>query len=303
MKFNLSDYIRDDFRSRVLTGQNIPPRLTLPALARLYSVSIMPVRIAIKDLLDEQIVLRKQNGRLSINPEKLASRQSQKLPPPSARPANPYDVVLADVMALSLRGKAREMKIIPSSERYNVSRSMIHTIFHRLASLGLLEHTPRRGWTVRPFRAADLDAYLNVREVLELLALDLSRERLEPQKLRELLELNQPLSEKDTMLIDNSLHRYWIRLSENRYIQDFFSRHQMYYDVLLTHAVLKRQHVEISRASHRRILEAMLRRDWAEARAELIRDIRRLSPLLKETVHRLESGKSAERKAVVTVTD
>lgn len=288
MKTNLSDYIRDDLRSRVLSGQNIPEKLTLPSLAEQYRVSLMPVRIAIQELLKEHVLLRQENGRLRANPGKLASQKSQRKAVPPEPPSDPYDKVLHDVLIFSLRGDAREMKIIPCAERYTLSRSQVHAIFHRLASQGVMEHMPRKGWCVRPFKANDLDAYLTVREALELLALDLARDRLEPQKLKELLELNGPMPERGRIHIDNSLHRYWVEKSENRYIQDFFVRHQLFYDLLLSHAVLKRSHIDVSRESHRRILEAMLRRDWTAARAELTHDIRRLSPLLKQTVERLE---------------
>jgi DNA-binding GntR family transcriptional regulator len=292
LKTNLSEYIRDDLRARILTGKEVPERLTLPALAEQYQVSLMPVRIAIQELVAERILLRQENGRLRANPSKLATQKSKREKAPPAPPTDPFDLVLNDVLGYSLLGEAREMKIIPCAEQYDISRSQIHTIFHRLASQGLMEHTPRRGWCVRPFRASDLDAYLAVRETMELLALELARERLEPQKLKALLDRNAPGSERGRDTIDNTLHRYWVEKSENRYIQDFFQRHQMFYDMLLSHAVLKRAHIEASRESHRRILEAMLRQDWAEARSELTHDIRRLSPLLKQTVQRLESGSS-----------
>lgn len=288
MKTNLSEYIRDDVRRRVLSATQVPERLTLPSLAEHYRVSIMPVRIAIQELLEERILIRQENGRLCVNPRKLGTQTSARASQPPAPPTEPYDVILKDVLADVLRGESRELKIVPCSEKYEISPSQVHAIFHRLASQGLLEHTPRRGWCVRPFKVSDLDAYLTVRESLEILALDLSRERLSAGRLEELLALNAPLTERGPGSIDNSLHRYWVETSENRYIMDFFVRHQLFYDMLLSHAVFKRSHIEDSRASHRRILEAMLSKDWPRARSELAKDIRHLSPLLKKTVERLE---------------
>jgi len=259
----------------------------MPFLAEHYRVSLMPVRQAIQALLKEQVLLKQDNGRLRANPRKLAAKKSLKMEAPEL-PADPYKKVLHDVLIISLRGEAREMKIIPCAKRHAISYSQVHAILHRIASQGLMEHTPRKGWCVRPFKTSDLESYITVRESLELLALDLARDRLEPHKLTQLLELNGPMPQRDRIHIDNSLHRYWVEKSENRYIQDFFSRHQTFYDMLLSHAVLRRSHIVNSRESHRRILEAMLRRDWNSARAELTQDIRRLSPLLKQTVERLE---------------
>jgi DNA-binding GntR family transcriptional regulator len=192
----------------------------------------------------------------------------------------------------SLRGDDAPLRIVACAERHGISHSLLHTIFHRLAGVGLIEHAPRKGWNVRPFRQRDLDAYVDVREALERLALETARERLEAERLRALLASNRAGGVAGA--IDNSLHAYWVERSGNRYIQDFFQRHQPYYDLLLEHAVVKRQHIELSKASHRGILEALLRRDWPAAYAELARDIRRLSPLLQETIRRLEPHEPRE---------
>lgn len=291
MNNSLSDYITSDLRARVLANSGLPQKLTLPALARHYQVSPMPVRIAVRDLLAESILLKQQNGRFAVNPSKLGSAPSPLAKTPAPPPTDWFDAVARDVIALGLRGKSTQLKIVPTAERYGISRSLLHTIFHRLAGIGLLEHTPRRGWAVRPLRERDLDAYLEVRENLELLALDLARDRLDPRELQRLLALNQPAR---TGKIDNSLHDYWVGVSQNRYIQDFFERHHAYFNAMLTYAIISRKLVEDSKAGHRRILEALLRRDWDAARTELSHDIRRLRPLLIATIQRLESSAELE---------
>ncbi len=68
---------------------------------------------------------------------------------------------------------------------------------------------------------------------------------------------------------------------------------------MLTYAVISRKMVEDSKAGHRRILEALLCRDWTTAREELSNDIRRLRPLLKATIQRLESGAELEVNDVI----
>jgi DNA-binding GntR family transcriptional regulator len=246
----------------------------------------MPVRIAVRELVAEKLLKQLDNGRFDVNPTKLASRKQRPAEAAPVPPVNPQQTVMRDLLERSLRGDDAPLRIVACAQRYGISHSLLHTIFHRLAGVGLIEHAPRIGWTVRPFRQRDLDAYVDVREALERLALDTARERLEVERLRALLALNQAGAK--TAGIDNSLHAYWVEKSGNRYIQDFFQRHQPYYDLLLDHAVVKRQHIELSKASHRAILEALIRRDWPAAHAELSRDIRRLSPLLKETIRRLE---------------
>lgn len=290
MKNSLSDYITSDLRQRILAGSSLPQKLTLPALAEHYQVSPMPVRIAVRDLLAESILLKQENGRFAVNPTKVGSAPAV-AQENSAPPTDWFDVVARDVIAMSLRGKSTPLKIVPTAERYGISRSLLHTIFHRLAGIGLLEHTPRRGWAVRPLLERDLDAYIEVRENLEMLAMDLAKERLEAAELQRLLALNQPAKSGK---IDNSLHDYWVELSQNRYVKDFFERHHAYFNAMLTYAVISRKMIDDSKASHRRILEALLRKDWTTARTELSNDIRRLRPLLKATIQRLESGAEVE---------
>lgn len=288
----ISTYIQNDLQSRILRGSGLPEKWTLPALAEQYKVSAMPVRIAVQELLQKKLLCRLANGRLAVNPAKLASQKNSSRAEAPVPPADRYQIVMRNILAQSLHGDAAPLKIVPCAEQYNVSRSLMHTIFHRLAGVGLVEHAPRQGWRIRPFRQKDLDAYVDVREALELLALDSAHERLEIEKLRALYALNAPGRTQTQAPIDNSLHAYWVSKSGNRYIQDFFLRHQPYYDMLLAHAVVKRQQIEESKASHRRILDAVIQQDWTVARAELVKDIRRLSPLLNATIQRLEAASS-----------
>jgi len=288
MKVNLTQRIQRDLEARILSGRNVPGQLSLPALASEYSASVMPVRLAVKELVKDQLLIRLKNGRLAVNPKKQGSSPNVGESPVADSP-NWHERVMNDVLAASLRGEAVELKVAAIAEKYQVSASIMHAILHRLAGEGIVDHLPRLGWRVRPFQSADLDAYTDVRVQMELLALDASRERLQVEKLRELLELNQPSKSNAPRRIDNSLHAYWVKLSGNRYIQEFFQRHQAFYDLLLTHTVIRKHHVEESQASHRRILEALLRQDWMSAKRELTVDICRLSPLLKGTMERLKS--------------
>src|SRR5690606_12184813 len=119
----------------------------------------------------------------------------------------PFDEISGDLVRLSLEGKPVYLREEVTAEKYDISRSAIRNIFHRLAGEGILDHIPRRGWRLRPFRQVDLQAYIEVRESLELKALDLSIERLDQFELRRMLEANQfPATENDNPVIDESFH-------------------------------------------------------------------------------------------------
>ncbi len=289
MSENLTDYIAKDLQSRILNGKNIPEKLTLSVLAKHYQVSEMPVRVAIQRLLEDGILLKLENGRLIANAAKNAKRAKLSIAPAEA-PKDWQDELARKFIELSFRGKEAPLKLAQCADGCGISHAAVHTIFHRLAGVGLLNHLPRRGWFVRPFRQSDLDAYLKVREALELLAVDSARDHFQTAELKRLLNLNHSSKANQTLKLDNSLHKYWIGLSENRYIQEFFDRQHSYFDTLLTHAGLARKEIELSKAGHRRILDAFIRQDWDAGRKELVEDIHRLRPLLMETIKKLSDS-------------
>lgn len=285
----LSNYIKTDLRARIESGAGPPCKLTLAGLSDYYRVSLMPVRTAVGELIDEEFLHKQDNGRFAVNPAKLGAARPSRTAGAVAPPTDWCRVLWDDVIRQSLRGQSTQLKLAATAEQHGIGRTLVHSIFHRLAGAGLLEHLPRCGWRVRPFREADLDAYLAVREVLEFQALELAAPRLEPGELQALLERNRPGDGREPTRFDNSIHRCWIDRSENRYIQDFFDRHGAYYAALLEYAAIGEPLLGEMAGQHRAILDALLRRQWARARAALGHDIRRLRPILKDTIQRLEA--------------
>lgn len=282
----LSDYIKSDLRQRITAADELPKKLTISSLAEHYEVSTMPVRTAVNALITEKVLRKGDNGRLKINFER-----GQRSHAKSGRVVSPPDWgnrILDDAIQVSLHGEAVQWKIAETADRYAISQNLVQTIFHRLAGNGVLEHAPRRGWWIRPFRKEDLDAYLKVRVTLELQALDLSRERLDRDMLRQLLEANQPSCGKTPPMIDNALHRYWVKQSGNRYIQDFFDRHGNYYSALYTYASIGDRLLNQIVRRHRAILQSLIRGHFRQARDVLCEDVQSLRPILIDTIRRLE---------------
>ena len=169
IRMTFAEYIKEDFRAPRGAGHELPAPLTLAALANLYQVSFTPVRAAVAELIDEGLLKRGPDRRLI----RLKSRPSGRCRKPPAPPAPPRDVgeiIASDLVQLSFQGEAVYLREEAMAEKYGISRSAIRIIFHRLAGTGLLDHLPRRGWQLRAFRPEDLQAFLAVREVLELKA-------------------------------------------------------------------------------------------------------------------------------------
>lgn len=274
----ITTYIKDDLSARLRSGRELPAPLTIDALSEHYKVSFSPVRMAIAELIDEGLVIKGPNRRLSAVPQQQAVTQPIQSPSP---PPDHFAIISSDLLKLSLKGEAIFLREEATAEKYGVSRSAIRSILHRLAGEGVLDHVPRRGWRLRPFRQDDLQAYIEVREVLELKALDLARSTLDPADLQRMLEANHlPTSPDDPAHIDESLHDYIVDKAGNSYIRDFFDRQGRYYRLLFEWEDHEPAVALETIRQHRDILTALLLRNWSTARKALSHHILNNHPIL-----------------------
>jgi len=276
-----ASYIAGDLRARIRAGRELPKHLTLDHLSQQYNVSLTPVRIAVNELIREDFLRKRENGRLAINTEKIGVDGSGAKPSRPQPPKKHYNRIANDLVSLSLEGRSVFVREEDAAERYGISRAAVRQTFHRLVGVGILEHVPRRGWRLRPFRQKELDAFLEVREVLELKALDLAWPRLADDQLKALCDGNVlPKSPRGQPVVDNSLHAYLIEKADNPYISDFFERHGKYYEALFDWELADRDSAIETVRQHRAILEALLNRDRKAARKALVAHIRFNHPVL-----------------------
>jgi DNA-binding GntR family transcriptional regulator len=288
----LTDYIAEDLRGRIRSGVGLPCTASLPALAKHYGVSLTPVRGAIAQLLADGCIEKLPNGRLALVLGKKKAPQNfcPAQPPPTIQD---WDrILIREVMVASLqRGPAR-LREEALAEKHQVGRSVIRQSLSRLAGAGLVEHIPRRGWIVHPIQEDDVVAFLDVREVLELKALDLARSHVCPADLVPMLEGNAPVDEGQLPRLDNRLHDYLIAKSRNRYIRNFFRQYTAtYYTSAFDYAAPGAHVVTEMAAQHRDILEALMGRQWARAREALALHIRAQRPVLAQLLHFTIAGK------------
>jgi len=85
---------------------------------------------------------------------------------------------------------------------------------------------------------------------------------------------------------DNSLHGYLIEKSGNHYIADFFARHGQFYSVLFDWEGLDRKALLAAIRQHRRILKALLARNFKAADQALVDHIRSSHPRLTKILDR-----------------
>jgi len=277
----MTDYIRSDLAVRLRSGLEIPEPLTIDSVAEWYKVSFTPVRTAIAGLIDEGLLVKAPNRRLSVSSHAShASGEKTELELPKP-PRDHYEEIVSDLIRASLRGEAVYLREEVTAEHYDISRSAIRNVFHRLAGEGILDHIPRRGWRLRVFRQDDLKAYVEIREVLETKALALAFPRLDSQQLQRMLAANVlPANPDDLPRIDESLHSYLIDLSGNAYIKDFFTRQGRYYGLLFQWEDHDREAAIETVRQHQKILTNLLNRDMRAAQVSLSYHIVNNHPIL-----------------------
>ncbi|WP_339735058.1 GntR family transcriptional regulator [uncultured Gimesia sp.] len=280
---SLKNYIKNDLEVRLRNGQELPAQLTLDSLAEHYEVSFSPVRIALAELVAEGLLQKGSNRRLVINPEQIKPLKRGKksvLPEP---PADMFEVITNDFVKLSLQGEPVDIREEVTAQKYKISRSSLRIILNRLAGTGILDHIPRRGWRLRPFRQEDMQSFLEVRELLELKALELAKPHLVKEDLQRILDGNViPKKKTESVVIDNSLHEYIIEKAGNYYIQDFFQRQGRYYDILFDWEDQDRETAIETVRQHQSILKALIKKDWRSARKALSYHIRDNHPILSK---------------------
>ena len=281
----LASRIEKDLSAQLLSNSLSCP-LTIDGLIQHYGVSYTPVRKALNGLIEEGLIRKKENGRLELietfkpHTYEAQSFEIEDIPDPSIE-------ITRELVELSLSGKEVFIREESTARKHGLSRSSLRQILLKLAGEGLILHIPRRGWQVKPFRQEDLQSFIEVREVMELKALELAQSKLsKPEakhRLQEIKASNQILKNRKVKVkIDNSLHQYLLELAGNPYLDDFFQRHRKYYSILFEweggneNAAIQAVH------QHHAIIDALIDEDWALARTELSEHLRTNHPVLQE---------------------
>jgi DNA-binding GntR family transcriptional regulator len=290
---SIASYIKDDLATRLKSGGDLSTPLTLNSLAEYYDVSFTPVRAAVSELIDEGLLSKGPNRRLIPAQPVSRHRGQSRVPMKPRRPRDSFSVISRDLVQLSLRGEPVYLREEATADKYNISRSAIRNILHRLAGEGMLDHIPRRGWRLRPFRKDDLQSFIEVRAVLELKALTLAQSKLLATDLQRMLDANVlPTADDIPPRIDESLHDYIVAASKNVYIQDFFQRQGRYYRLLFEWEDQDRATAVETVRQHREILTAMLQQNWQAANRALEDHILNNHPILSQVTSKALSQES-----------
>ncbi|MFT5163887.1 MAG: DNA-binding GntR family transcriptional regulator [Alteromonadaceae bacterium] len=276
MSSKVTDTIKQDLAHQIQTQSVLPFKLTLGAIAEHYSVSLTPVRQVVESLVEEQMLIRKPNGRLerakAPSEQQIASAQATVQKPINLN--SDLDQLLTNhIVQLSLQSHSKYLREEATAKKYDTGRTIMRQVFSRLAGAGLIEHVPRCGWKVRIFREKDMLDYLEIREILEIKALNLARPHFRQHELQQMLDGNVSSNDPGSVELDNSLHNYWIDRCDNWYIQDFFSRHGAFFSALFDYAALGKNIKTEMAQEHRDILQNLVDQNWEGAEQALVNHI------------------------------
>ncbi len=167
----------------------------------------------------------------------------------------------------------QRLTFVDLAEKLGVSRTPVNNALSLLSKEGFLDFTPNQGYTVHQITKEEADQLYEVREILEVGALEKAILHLTPVKIKELEKreslFKQSVDEKQNrgrFFLDQEFHAYIVEMSENHYLAEYFR--EVYQRIFLRHRIspLKGDRAVQVPAEHHDIVEAICRRDMEGAK-------------------------------------
>lgn len=176
-------------------------------------------------------------------------------------------------------------------ERFGVSRTPVRQAISRLVHEGVLEKQPgRRGYQVPHLTPEDLDEVFTAREAVEGQIVFNACQNASEKDIRWLLKLNELERERFAQgqkalyaATNASFHFYLSKLSDNKYLQRYYSqlywRSQIYiFHLASFYAAVDSESInkinELSFNEHRELIEVLRQKDSEKARMTAIAHVR-----------------------------
>jgi DNA-binding GntR family transcriptional regulator len=170
------------------------------------------------------------------------------------------------------------------AERLGVSRTPINNALHILSSEGFLDFIPNQGYKVHEITREEATHLYEIRELIELGAIEIAVKKLTTEKMR-VLEKQRRLYEKSVLeqitrgrfTLDQEFHACYVQMAENPYLTDYFR--EVYQRIFLRHRI---EGLPVGRPKevvleHKEIFTAIN-----------MKDVKRIRELIK---HHIKAGK------------
>jgi GntR family transcriptional regulator, rspAB operon transcriptional repressor len=162
-------------------------------------------------------------------------------------------------------------------DRLAIGKTPVREAMRRLVLEGLLDVTPRLGYTVTAITAADVDELFQLRVVMEVAAAQLAVDRIDDAALTRLSELSTigyDPDDRDSMItyvaINSEFHDIIARASGNRRLAELIARMMQESRRFIQIAILNEEHGRRVIEQHEAIVDALRARD-RDAVADAVR--------------------------------
>lgn len=167
------------------------------------------------------------------------------------------------------------------AEKLGVSRTPVNNALTLLAKEGYLDFSPNQGYTVHQLTREEADALYELREILEIGAVDKAVKNVTPMKLKE-MERRQTVFKqavdnkvsRGRFTIDQEFHAYIVEMSGNQYLAEYFR--EVYQRIFLRHRAspLRGDRAITAPSEHQEVIEAFRHGDVEKAKQALTTHIR-----------------------------
>jgi len=159
-----------------------------------------------------------------------------------------------------------------------ISRTLLREVFRRMEGVGLITLNPNRGAIVRDFTPEEIEDVYFVRIYLEKAASPLILQKIDPESLKELRNLNRDFGEAcrkhdlAAMIFANlAFHRRLSQVSGNSFLCQFLEISRLQTHQGRYTSWLDKKRVRESLRDHKEMLSALARKDLAKFEAATLR--------------------------------
>jgi len=176
----------------------------------------------------------------------------------------------------------QRLVFVDLAKKIGVSRTPVNHALSILASEGFLDFIPHQGYAVHELTHDEADALYQVREIIEMGAIELAIREMTPEKLKTLRKKKDLIAEKLTadhvsrrnFVLDQEFHLCYIDMAGNPYLTSYFQ--EVYQRIFLRHrleglSISRNQEVVVE---HEEIFKAISRKDVRKAKELVKRHIR-----------------------------
>ncbi|MFO1447812.1 MAG: GntR family transcriptional regulator [Opitutaceae bacterium] len=191
------------------------------------------------------------------------------------------------------------------AKEWGVSRTPVREAVRQAAALGLVELRPNRAPLVRLLSLKDAMDLYSLREVLEVLALELAFEAIPEEKVEALcarienLEpgLEKVASRRAAHNVDADLHQLWIAHCGNRWLQQTIDQLWTFIEILQQIVAKDETALRNSIDEHQAVLAALRLKDLTATRKALLHHLRSSAKYLRQRLATLQAGDNGDNGA------